>query len=261
MYYRVYENSGKNEWIMLLHGIGGSSSIWFKQLRYLKNNFNVVLVDLPGHGKSEKVNSKYGNKYRISDCILDLKELLDEILMKFNIDKIHMMGVSLGTILIHELLKTDSSKIKSIVLVGAVVKFNTVGNILVGAGNFLKNYMKMNNLYNIMAHILLPYKTNRLSRKLFIREAKKVKELEFRKWFAMLNEVENVYNSEVYNSKIDKLYVSGKLDYVFINGVKNNIVNDKYSKLKIIEKAGHVCNVDNSREFNDIIDNFYSEVV
>ena len=32
---------------------GGSSSIWFKQIRAFKKMFNVLLLDLRGHGNSK----------------------------------------------------------------------------------------------------------------------------------------------------------------------------------------------------------------
>ena len=46
------ENNSK-QWITFVHGAGGSSSIWFNQVRFFKAYFNVLLIDLRGHGKSE----------------------------------------------------------------------------------------------------------------------------------------------------------------------------------------------------------------
>ena len=49
--YHAVNNSEK--WITFIHGAGGSSSIWFNQVRFFKAYFNVLLIDLRGHGKSE----------------------------------------------------------------------------------------------------------------------------------------------------------------------------------------------------------------
>ena len=38
-----------------MHGAGGSSSIWFKQLRAYREHFNVLLLDLRGHGQSNQL--------------------------------------------------------------------------------------------------------------------------------------------------------------------------------------------------------------
>ena len=47
------EHSESREWIVFIHGAGGSSSIWFKQVKAFSEHFNVLLIDLRGHGKSK----------------------------------------------------------------------------------------------------------------------------------------------------------------------------------------------------------------
>ncbi len=43
---------GTGEPIVFIHGVGGSSHYWYYQREYLKNFMKVILIDLPGHGKS-----------------------------------------------------------------------------------------------------------------------------------------------------------------------------------------------------------------
>ena len=51
--YSVYKNNSSIEWVTFVHGAGGSSSIWFRQIKEFKKYFNVILLDLRGHGKSK----------------------------------------------------------------------------------------------------------------------------------------------------------------------------------------------------------------
>ncbi|MDC1362043.1 alpha/beta hydrolase, partial [Crocinitomicaceae bacterium] len=51
--YSVYNNDKSTKWVTFVHGAGGSSSIWFRQIRAFKEEFNVLLVDLRGHGNSQ----------------------------------------------------------------------------------------------------------------------------------------------------------------------------------------------------------------
>ena len=61
--YNVYKNPLSNEWVTFVHGAGGSSSIWFKQIREFKKHFNVLLLDLRGHGKSNfKIKNVFEKK-------------------------------------------------------------------------------------------------------------------------------------------------------------------------------------------------------
>ena len=51
--YTIYENKETTKWVTFIHGAGGSSSMWFRQIRSFKEKFNVLLIDLSGHGKSK----------------------------------------------------------------------------------------------------------------------------------------------------------------------------------------------------------------
>lgn len=47
-----YERSGSGEPMVLLHGLGSGLRIWDPVLRWLTTSFDVIAVDLPGHGDS-----------------------------------------------------------------------------------------------------------------------------------------------------------------------------------------------------------------
>jgi pimeloyl-ACP methyl ester carboxylesterase len=49
------KNSSNTQWVTFVHGAGGSSSIWFKQIRDFQKHYNVLLLDLRGHGKSQSM--------------------------------------------------------------------------------------------------------------------------------------------------------------------------------------------------------------
>ncbi len=48
--YSVYENKSSSQWVTFVHGAGGSSSIWFRQIRDFHKQYNILLLDLRGHG-------------------------------------------------------------------------------------------------------------------------------------------------------------------------------------------------------------------
>ena len=48
--------NNSEKWITFVHGAGGSSSIWYNQVRHFKKYFNVLLIDL--RGVMENQNSK-----------------------------------------------------------------------------------------------------------------------------------------------------------------------------------------------------------
>ena len=92
LYYKTIIKSEEAEWVTLLHGAGGSSSIWFKQMRYYRKHFNVLLVDLRGHGKSAN------KEWKKNDSFEHLAKEVIDVLDHLKIKKTHIIGMSLGTI-------------------------------------------------------------------------------------------------------------------------------------------------------------------
>ena len=80
IHYTVYENKIASDWVTFVHGAGGSSSIWFKQIRDFKKHYNVLLLDLRGHGHSKPtLKDAFKQKYTFSSIANDILEVLDHL--------------------------------------------------------------------------------------------------------------------------------------------------------------------------------------
>lgn len=51
-----YRSIGSGRPVILLHGFGEDGDIWEKQIEVLKENYLLIIPDLPGSGKSEMIN-------------------------------------------------------------------------------------------------------------------------------------------------------------------------------------------------------------
>ena len=56
--------------LVLVHGFLGSSVMWKPQIDFFKDNFRVIIPDLPGYGKSNKAKS-HNSIQSISNLLLD----------------------------------------------------------------------------------------------------------------------------------------------------------------------------------------------
>ena len=54
LHYETYGLKPSADWIVMIHGAGGSTRTWYKQKEELEKNFNLIMVDLPGHGQSKE---------------------------------------------------------------------------------------------------------------------------------------------------------------------------------------------------------------
>ncbi|SFF97885.1 2-succinyl-6-hydroxy-2,4-cyclohexadiene-1-carboxylate synthase [Sporolactobacillus nakayamae] len=85
-----YERRGTGEPLLFLHGFTGSMKTWhFLEARFVRD-YQLIFVDIIGHGHSE--SPKDFRRYAINEVAKDLTALLDLL----NIDKVHLIGYSMG---------------------------------------------------------------------------------------------------------------------------------------------------------------------
>jgi pimeloyl-ACP methyl ester carboxylesterase len=247
LYYKTYTQAESKEWVVLVHGAGGSSTIWFKQLKDFIKHFNVLLVDLRGHGKSKDIF--WNQEYSFKEVSKDVVDVLNHV----GIQSAHFIGVSLGTIVIRNIAEVDNSKIKSMILGGAITRLNIRSQFLMHIADWLKRVLPFIWIYTIFAHILMPRRRHRESRSLFIREAKNLRQSEFLRWFTLTAEINPLLR--YFNEKeipVPTLYIMGDEDYMFLPQVKRLVKQHKFSKLFVVENCGHVCNVEQPEIFNEL---------
>lgn len=255
LHYKKFVLSNKYDWVVFVHGMGGSSSIFYKQIKEYKKYFNVLFVDLRGHGKSKR-SIKQANKYSFEDVSQDVLDVLDHLKIK----SAHFVGVSLGAIIINSISQLSPSRIRSMVLAGAITRFDLRSKCLIYIGDIIKPVIPYMGLYRFFAWIIMPRSQHQHSRMMFVHDAKKLGQEEFIRWFKLSKKVEAVYhNVKDKVVQIPKLYVMGEGDHLFLKQVEKDIEHDPYASLSIIKDSGHVCNVDQSETFNQISINFIKQ--
>ncbi|PYZ95021.1 hypothetical protein CR194_05775 [Salipaludibacillus keqinensis] len=245
--HQIFENKKlpKAPWVVLLHGIGGNSRIWYKQIKHFKKCFNVMTIDLPGHYPNPSME-KWEEGYSFDLCT----DMIVNIMDKHHIKKAHFIGISLGSVIIHHLIKRYQDRMYAAVLGGMILKFNTFSKILLSAGHMVKKYVPYMWLYQMFAHIMMPRNNHKVSRSMFIEEAKKMKQEEFFRWFEMTKYVQTI-SENIQKYHVPRLYISGSEDHLFIKFLKEHIPSDQASQLIELENCGHVCNLEKSAEFNE----------
>ena len=248
--YAIYRNKESKQWVTFIHGAGGSSTIWFKQIKAFSRFFNLLLIDLRGHGKSKHHMLDLTNSIYTFDAIAaDIMEVLDHEKIKSS----HFMGISLGTILIRTIAEKSPERVNSMIMGGAILKFNFKSRLLMRFGNATKSILPYMWLYKILAFIIMPKRNHKESRLLFIREAKKLYQKEFIRWFKLTSEV--IPLLKVFRQKqikVPTLYVMGEQDYMFLPAVRKVVEQHQRSQLQVIPNCGHVVNVEHPQQFNQL---------
>ena len=251
MYYEKIEGNASNEWILFIHGLGGSIKTWKRQLNAFKEKFNLLLIDLDGHGNSK---SSYG-EYKPKDCSYEIKEILEEE----KIEKVNLISLSLGTLVALDFMKMFPEKVSSSILAGCIINLDKKRKMLVSFVKKLKNIFPKTFLYKIFAKIILPKENHKKSREIFIKEALKMNKNSFKNWldsfFKSTEKIEE-YIKTLNKSKIPTFFIMGEEDYMFLKGIKELKEKIENFSLKIINNCGHVCSIEKANIFNDLAFNF-----
>ena len=246
--YTTYIHPKNTQWVTFVHGAGGSSSIWYKQLRSFKTEFNILVLDLRGHGKSKIALKNLSNsKYTFDVITADILEVIDYLKIK----KSHFIGISLGTILIRNLAEKHPNRVKSMILAGAIMKLNFRSQLLIKLGATFKSVVPYMLLYKLFAFIIMPRKNHKQSRILFVREAKKLCQKEFIRWFKLTSEINPLLRIFRENdSKIPTLYMMGEEDHLFLPSIQKLAKEHLLSQVFVVVKCGHVVNIEQPLVFN-----------
>ena len=245
--YEIMDNN-KQEWVVFVHGIAGSTLTWKKQIEDFSEKYNLLFLDLPGHGSSSDNIIK---KVDIKELNKNIKETLDFL----GIKKAHFVGLSLGTLVIAFFAINNPEYVKSIVFGGSVILLTNIYKIIIKAINKMKRILPYNKAYKTFAWFLLPKKNHKKSRDIFLREAAKLKKETMFAWFEYLSTQINLKKiiEQLGRLNIKMLFISGDEDHCFIGGTKKLIHKLNNAKIRIIEHCGHVCSIEKFKEFNNFV--------
>lgn len=108
----VYYVSGKEktEWILFIHAAFVDHNMFQTQIDYFQNKYNILTFDIIGHGKSTKVQK--------GDSINKMSAWISEILKTEKIEKIHIVGISLGAVLAQDFANQYPEAVQSLACFG-----------------------------------------------------------------------------------------------------------------------------------------------
>lgn len=246
LHYELHRIEAEKPWLVFIHGAGGSVRTWKKQVAFFKGKFNLLLVDLRDHGNSKDLPEDFAG-FSFDVVAEDVLHVMDSL----QIEEAHFVGVSMGSIIIRHLEQMAPLRVSSIVLAGGIFKMSKKINLLVASARVLTHLLPFHTLYYIFALILLPRNNHVASRRVFIRESRKLQKKEVKKWIGLMKRL-NTTLREMFNHRIAApcLVVMGGEDHVFLNPAREYVARYGEVVLEIIDRCGHVCNIESPAEFN-----------
>lgn len=249
-----YKIEGNGEALVFIHGLSDNLLYWEILAANLKKDYQIIRVDLRGHGESELGNDEITIDLYANDLINLLKEL--------NISKANLIGFSLGGAVALNFTIKYPDKVSSLVLMSSFAKADeNITNIL----NLFKN--ALNNSFEDFYDLILPM----VLCPNVIGDNKE--ELEMLKEIASQNanteafiravDASLAFDVEDELSKIDvpTLILAGRYDEISSMSAQK-ILHEKIDKSKLIvfENTKHNLLVGkNNNEILNILRNFYKK--
>ena len=106
-----YELHGEGTPLVLLHGFSGSTQHWQPFVADFAQQYQLILVDLRGHGRSTNPTNQFTHR----QAALDVFALLDQL----EIDTFKAIGVSTGGMTLIHMATQQPARVAAMVLVGA----------------------------------------------------------------------------------------------------------------------------------------------
>jgi len=110
-YYSFIDNN--TDPLVFVHGVGLDHKMWEPQINFL-NNHSIISYDLLGHGKTPY------NKEEVT--LNDFSNQLDDLIKFLKVDKINLIGFSLGSLIALDFASKFQDKLKTLTLLGTTYK-------------------------------------------------------------------------------------------------------------------------------------------
>jgi pimeloyl-ACP methyl ester carboxylesterase len=251
-----YKITGSGAPVVFISGLAAQHQSWGLQFIYLKKWFRLISIDNRGTGKSNFEITHLS----IDDMVLDIDALLNAI----DVDKVHLVGFSMGGMVALEYASKNPARVSSLILSSLPIEqpreiFESLAEDLSTA--FLQN-KNTNAVFNMLSSYLFSY--DFLKRRQFeimedwvnknpVEHKKETTLLQLDaigKWLA-LRRWEKGCNCPC-------LMIFGSNDRLIPLGtaIEGVLKNFPHAESKIIEGSGHAIHIEKADEFNKIIFDF-----
>ena len=248
-----YEVSGDGPPLLLIHGLGSSSRDWEKQVEPFAKDFQVITLDLRGHGQSGKPPGPYNIKMFADDTVA--------LIRKLDAAPLHVVGISMGGMVAFELAVNFPDLLRSMVIVNSYpeVRVETLrDHLLIWRRYIILELLGMRGTGLALSKRLFPYPEQAELRELFVQRWAGNDKRAYRESLrAIVNwDVER----QISEIRCPVLVVASDQDYMPLDEKKAYAAKIPNAKLVVIEDARHAVTVERPEQFNAVLGEFLASL-
>ncbi len=243
---------GQAEWVLFIHAAFVDHNMFQTQFEYFKDQYNILAIDIIGHGQS--IHTQKG------DMIDKMSKWIFDILTTESIDKIHILGVSLGAVLAQDFANRYPGAVNSLACFGGY-DINNFDAKMKNQNSAKQKLMMLKALFSV---------------KWFAKANKKISTytLQAQNEFYAMN-IRFPQKSFMYLATLNRMvnkYKTGRRKYPLLIGCGKFDIPMELELIKawkrsepdctvvLFEHAGHCVNMDVPQEFNKTMEGFWRRI-
>jgi len=232
------------ETILFVHGAGGGQYTWSFQKGFFEKELNPIIIELPGHGESEGKGEQEIVRYA---------EHVHAFSKALSLEKIFLVGHSMGGAIVQTLALSHPEMVKGIILVGTGARLKVLPLILDGIRNNFKETVLKINQFAYSQKVVADLIEKGVSLMLQCRPEVLYGDFLACDRFDLTNEVEKINLPTLILCGEDDQLTPVKYSQFLYSRIKG-------SKLEVLPNAGHMVMMESPQTFNEKIGEFIRSI-
>lgn len=247
LYHQTIEKGPDHDWLVFIHGAGGSSATWKYQVQAFQPYFNLLLLDLRDHGRSKNIQPAF-DRYDFDIVTDDILRVLDHR----GIARAHFLSLSLGSVILQKLDEKRPALIDKMIMAGGVFRATWKIRFFVHTAKFLSNFLPYRVMYNLFSYVVLPRRNHRASRRMYRLQSQRLSPGEYFKWIGLYEDFFHLLH-RFFHRNLEKLslVIMGAEDHVFFEAARRFAHRHQKAELIVLDRCGHICNIEQYDLFNE----------
>lgn len=250
-----YTLVGEGQTLLFIHGFAGSSRWWKNQVDFLKQDFQILTIDLPGHGQSGWM------PVTPRDIAMDLAQLIKFL----HLNQINVIASSMGGLIAFELHRQLPAEIMRMSFVGSLPKLSKATGYAAGldvekirtlSNQFDGNYAGILDIFFRSLFTMHERDSEAFKVVKEIRAADTLPQREALKYFLDIIETYDL-RDRIASIICPLQFIRGKEDYICTQEALDWVSEHTYNaRFDVMDKCGHLPFLTDVVEYNRLLEDF-----
>jgi 3-oxoadipate enol-lactonase len=236
-----------HEAIVFLHPAYGDHTCFHHQFDVFAENYHVISLDMPGHGKSQVRGGNVGIDATVG--------LVSEILAAEGHAQAHLVGVSLGSLMAQAIAHRYPQLVKSVTVTGGYSIFGDNSAISKAQNREIVKafFLMLFHMDGFRRYVVKNTNVVEAEREVLYRAMQKFT----RRSLPVMSGMGKILDKFPRTLPQPLLIVTGEHDLpIILSNAQDWQKREPNAQLQLIPEAGHCANMDNPTEFNQVLKNF-----